>query len=57
MSKSANFPKEVRERAVRLVLEQQDSHASQWAAIGSVAAKIGCNRPASPPSPQHQQPR
>ena len=38
MSKSANFPKEVRERAVRLVLEQQDSHASQWAAIGSVAA-------------------
>src|SRR6186713_341154 len=42
MSKSANFPKEVRERAVRLVLKQQDSHASQWAAIGSVAAKIGC---------------
>jgi transposase-like protein len=42
MSKSANFPKEVRERAVRLVLEQQDSHSSQWSAIGSVAAKIGC---------------
>jgi transposase len=42
MNKSANFPKEVRERAVRLVLEQQDSHASQWAAIGSVAGKIGC---------------
>lgn len=42
MSKTANFPKEVRERAVRLVLEQQDNHSSQWSAIGSVASKIGC---------------
>ncbi len=42
MSKSANFPKEVRERAVWLVLELQDSHTSQWSAIGSVAVKIGC---------------
>lgn len=41
MSKSVNFPKEVRERAVRLVLDQQDSHESQWSAIRSVAAKIG----------------
>ncbi len=32
MSKSANFPKEVRERAVRLVPERQGSHASQWSA-------------------------
>jgi transposase len=41
MSKSSNFPKEVRERAVRLVFEQQDSHGSQWSAISSVASKIG----------------
>ncbi len=36
------FSPEVRERAVRLVLEHQDEHDSQWAAIGSIAAKIGC---------------
>ena len=30
------------ERAVRLVFEQQPTHTSQWAAIGSVAGKIGC---------------
>ena len=33
---------EVLERAVRLALDHQDDHASQWEAIGSVAAKIGC---------------
>ena len=30
------------ERAVRMVLEHQEEHDSQWAAIGSIAAKIGC---------------
>jgi transposase-like protein len=36
------FSPEVRERAVRLVHQHQGDHASQWAAIGSIAAKIGC---------------
>lgn len=37
------FSPEVRERAVRLVQEQQGSHETQWAAIRSIAEKIGCN--------------
>jgi transposase len=32
----------MRERAVRLVFEQQDRHESQWATIVSVAEKLGC---------------
>ena len=36
------FSPEVRERAVRLVQEQEGQHESQWAAIKSVAGKIGC---------------
>jgi transposase len=39
---SNRFSPEVRQRAVRLVLEHGGDHASQWAAIGSIAAKIGC---------------
>lgn len=41
--RSTAFPAEVRERAVRLVREHRDEHASEWATIRSIAAKIGCN--------------
>ena len=40
---SKPFSPEVRDRAVRLVQEQRDAHATQWAAIRSIAEKIGCN--------------
>ena len=43
MASQNKFSPEVRERAVRLVLEQLNQHESQWAAIVSVAAKIGCS--------------
>ena len=39
---AANYSPEVRERAVRMVLDGAVGHGSQWAAIGSIAAKIGC---------------
>jgi transposase len=42
MSKRIRHSPEVEERAVRMVLEHQDEYSSQWQAICSIAAKIGC---------------
>jgi transposase-like protein len=36
------YSPEVRERAVRMVLEHRGEYATEWSAIGSIASKIGC---------------
>ena len=43
MAQRSRFSQEVRERAVRMVFEHRGEYGSEWEAIGSIAAKIGCS--------------
>ena len=42
MNRQTRYSPEFRERAVRLVFEHQEEYDSQWAAMNSIAGKIGC---------------
>ena len=44
MGRPSQFSSELRDRAVRIVLEHQDEYDSQWAAISAIAPKIGCTK-------------
>jgi transposase len=41
MNKLTRFPKDVRERAIRMVFEHTEEHGSQWGSIRSIAGNIG----------------
>ena len=43
MTKRTRFSPEVQERAVRLVQDHRSEYETQWAAITSIASKIGCS--------------
>jgi transposase len=44
MPRRSKYPREVRDRAVRMVLEHADDHGSQWAAIVSISSKFRITR-------------
>jgi len=50
MTRQTRYSPEVRSRAVRMVFEYRGEHASEWAAISSIASPCS---PASPPPPDH----
>jgi len=41
MEKRKRYPKEIREKAIRMVQDHQDEYPSQWAATKSIAGKLG----------------
>ena len=43
MGRRSKYSEELRERGVRMVLEHQEQYDSQWAAICSIAEKLGCS--------------
>ncbi len=46
MSNRGRYPQELRERAVRMVLEHGGEYPSEWAALGSISGKLGISREA-----------
>ena len=42
MSRQSRYSPEFRERTVRMLMDQQHEHNSQWAAMNSIAGKVGC---------------
>jgi transposase len=44
MTSPTKYPQELRERAVRMVLEHGGEYPSEWAALGSISAKLGMTR-------------
>ena len=44
MESPTKYPQELRERAVRMLLEHGGEYPSEWAALGSISAKLGMTR-------------